>query len=1263
VSEPSGPSDAGLPLPLARHLDQICDQFEAAWNAGQRPHIEEFLKETSDPERAVLLRELLALDLDHCRIRDERPNLEAYLLLFTEDAEWIRGLCREEVPAPKALPDQPQEGETAQVALAQETVQDSHSVGRYRVPGPAETDALTLPPRPVVDEAPVLVPGAVPGYEILGELGRGGMGVVYKAWHTPLKRFVALKMILAGGYAGSAELARFRSEAEAAARLQHPGIVQIYEVGEVEGRPFFSLEFVEGGSLAAKLNGTPLPARQAAELVETLARAMHAAHQRGIIHRDLKPANVLLTAEGQPKITDFGLAKQIDNTNGQTQSGAIMGTPSYMAPEQAGGQSKEIGPSADVYALGAILYELLTGRPPFKAATHLDTLLQVVNEEPVPPSRLQPKTPRDLETICLKCLHKEPRKRYTTAADLADDLRRFLAGEPILARRTPAWERVVLWTRRRPLVAALTVSLIGIIVLAFGLLTWELAVVVKARQETEGLRLEAERQLTLSYLNRAQTLLNQGDTGRGMLWLAHTLGRLKDNWFSQPEARELRRAIRANLAAWHGRVQRLQTVFSHPGPVRSATFSRDGKSVLTVGDDGNARLWDSQRGKVVAQLLEDKKGHQVLCGVFRSNSRLPMILTQDPENRLWLWVGKEPGGRRLRSILLGQTTALFGASPVGLGAAPRGTGPLSGPSAFIMARAEIRAQVGAISPDGRFVATANESGIRLWKAATGERLHVVWQESGIRALAFSHDGNCLAYGGEDKRVWVCDTTMQKKPYACKGSFEGGRAHGYGVRGLAFSPNGNLLASASEDQSVRLWKAATGERAGSPLEHQDAVQAVTFSRDGNRILAGGDDGTATLWDVNAGKPVGPPLEHPGVVRAVAFNPVSATVLTGSQGGTVRLWQTAGAHPFHREYRHRGDEVMAVALSPNPQIPLLVTAGSHGTVRAWDVRTGMSLSLGRAKHTDDVWAVAFSPDGRFFVTGSRDGTVKTWDAKALKVLHTLWAWDNPNRGRARQRASPRQRVRSLAFSPDGTHLLIGGGADGEGTTALWQINAKGRLRHGLPVQRKEVVWQVAFGSGEQRKIFAIASGNGTVGLWKWDREKPEPFGPLLIHERRVVALAFSPDGQSLLTGSIDKTAQLWDANTGQAVGKPFRHPGGVWAADFLNADTVVTGCRDGAARLWDVSTGMPIGPPLRHGGVVWAVGRNHNGKAFVTGSEDKTARLWQLPSSVGGEVDQITRWVQVMTALELDDQGAVQSLDTSRWEKRRRQLEELGGPPLR
>ena len=320
----------------------------------------------------------------------------------------------------------------------------------------------------------------VPGYDILEELGRGGMGVVYKARHRRLQRLVALKMVLAGAHVGQIGLARFRAEAEAVAKLLHSNIVQIYETGEHEGRPYFSLEFVEGGSLEKRIGESPTSPRAAAQFVETLARTMEVAHQHGIVHRDLKPANILLAKLGSqsslvrsreidsssmpadhwsrttvPKIADFGLAKRLDDDSSQTQSGAILGTPSYMAPEQAGGKNREIGPAVDIYSLGAILYEMLVGRPPFKAGNPIDTVRQVIEQEPVPPRQLEPRVPHDLETICLKCLEKEPARRFSSAVELAEDLRRFVEGDPILARPTPAWERAWKWGKRRPAIVAL----------------------------------------------------------------------------------------------------------------------------------------------------------------------------------------------------------------------------------------------------------------------------------------------------------------------------------------------------------------------------------------------------------------------------------------------------------------------------------------------------------------------------------------------------------------------------------------------------------------------------------------------------------------------------------------------------------------------------------------------------------------------------------------------------------------------------------------
>jgi tetratricopeptide (TPR) repeat protein len=379
---------------------------------------------------------------------------------------------------------------------------------------PGIDTTLTDTPDQIIKNIPAPLFPSLPGYEILSELGRGGMGVVYQARQSKLNRLVALKMILSGAPAGPEELARFRKEAETLARLQHPNIVHVYEVGEHAGRPYFVMELVEGGNLEKRLAGLPQPARDAAQLVATLARAMQAAHQRQVIHRDLKPANVLLSGDGTPKITDFGLAKQLDESMGLTSTGAILGTPSYMAPEQtrqAPWSKQELGPVTDVYALGAILYKMLTGRPPFLGETALDTLFQVVSREPVPPRELQPKVPCDLETICLKCLQKEARKRYADAQALADDLQRFLDGKPIHARPVGALERLGRWSRRQPLVAGLAAGILVVLLAGISAVAWAWRRAEANYQLAETRRELAETNFQLADEQRQRAIKAEGD--------------------------------------------------------------------------------------------------------------------------------------------------------------------------------------------------------------------------------------------------------------------------------------------------------------------------------------------------------------------------------------------------------------------------------------------------------------------------------------------------------------------------------------------------------------------------------------------------------------------------------------------------------------------------------------------------------------------------------------------------------------------------------
>ncbi|HEY2839860.1 MAG TPA: protein kinase, partial [Pirellulales bacterium] len=428
-----------LTVEALRHVEEVCADFEQRWRAGQRPIIEELLGDAEGLNRSALLRELLAIELEYRFLSGERPDLKEYSQRFPPDRELI-GLAFEE----------------AQTFA-------SHDLATLNSDA-IETQWEEIPtgvlPRPFGD------------YELLEEIARGGMGVVYRARQRALDRIVAVKMILAGQLASATEVERFRAEAQAAAHLHHPNIVPIIEVGERQGQHFFSMGFVDGKSLAGRLAAGPLPPREAAELLRATAEAVQYAHDCGVIHRDLKPANILLDSAERPHVTDFGLAKRINQDEGLTVTGQIIGTPSFMPPEQAAGKLDAIGPLADVYSLGAVLYATLTGRPPFQAASPIDTLKQVLEREPVAPRSLNPTTPRDLETIALKCLQKEPAKRYPSARTLAEDLQRWLRGEPISARPVGRFERAWRWRRRNPVVAALSGAVALALIMGTVVSTW-----------------------------------------------------------------------------------------------------------------------------------------------------------------------------------------------------------------------------------------------------------------------------------------------------------------------------------------------------------------------------------------------------------------------------------------------------------------------------------------------------------------------------------------------------------------------------------------------------------------------------------------------------------------------------------------------------------------------------------------------------------------------------------------------------------------------
>ena len=436
---------------------------------------------------------------------------------------------------------------------------------------------------------------SVPGYEIEAVLGRGGMGVVYKARHLALKRTVALKMVLAGGHAGPSELARFRIEAEAVARLQHPNIVQIHEVGEADGHPFFALEFVEGGSLAGKIDGKPLPARDAARLVEALARAMQLAHSRNVVHRDLKPANISAGGrDGTPKITDFGLARQLDSDSGETQTGAVMGTPSYMAPEQASGAPRGRACRGRVCAGGDPLQ--LPDRPAsLQGEDGRRDARSGADQEPVPPSRWQESVPLDLETICLKCLRKEPEKRYASAAELADDLVRYQRGEAIQARPVGQLERALKWVKRNPLLSIALATLLLVTTLGVAGIVWKYLDAEHQKGIAEEKREEAEKQTAIAKKNEDDAKRQLSNSTFLLAVGAY------DNRDVPLRAQRLA-SIEADYRGWEWYYFRRQssggifTLYGHTSPVQSVAFSPDGTRIVTGSHDRTAKVWDARTG-------------------------------------------------------------------------------------------------------------------------------------------------------------------------------------------------------------------------------------------------------------------------------------------------------------------------------------------------------------------------------------------------------------------------------------------------------------------------------------------------------------------------------------------------------------------------------------------------------------------------------------------------------------------------------------------
>lgn len=1239
---------------VAAWLEPIVRRFEEAWQRGERPDIDTFLPVEADG-RPIARIELIHLELELRLKAGEAARVEEYRNRYPELAEdrsrileliFLEFSFRARNDPALRIEEYRRRFPHLAAELAEAHITLPSPKHEPSLPPTIDFAHADEPTLNVVAEKP-----QIPGYEILEELGRGGMGVVYKAKQLALRRLVALKMILNGSFADGEERRRFLAEAQTLAKLQHPNIVQVYDVGEHRGQPFFALELIEGGTLAKRMTDKPLSVTEAAQLMATLARTVYAAHKANIVHRDLKPTNIMLTAEEIPKIGDFGLAKHLDAETMRTQSGAIMGTPAYMAPEQASGRTKMIGPSADIYALGVILYELLTGRVPFRGVTQFDVLQKVLNDEPISLRSLHPKLPRDIETICLKCLEKNPDRRYRSALELAEDLERYLTGKPIRARSVSVWERGIKWGRRHPATAGI------LIVIALALATligiW-VFLTVKMRQELT--RTTSELQQTS--LQRQEELhrdlhdfhyvadVRQAAQFRQFGEISQCYHFLEEH--RRQEEVESRGFEWRYLYGWSDVPSRL--IQAHTANIRCIRFHADGTMLASCGADRSIRFWDSETGQPSGPLFDH--GEHVRGIAFSSDGRTLASIGNDDTVQIW-----DYAARRQLPPLIEHVKYLeaieFSPQNELLAFVSQGGGEVqlwdfrSRTTRHIWRSGADAVRSIAFTPDARSVVLGYESGrVKFYDVTSGTERIRLFEKHSAHALAFARKSPVFAVGGADGVVILQDT----ETYAIIHELVG---HAGRICALAFSPDEQILLSASEDGTIRSWDVASGGLQGVYRGTQNrAFTSMAFRPDGRMFAAASDNGLVYLWSTNAVEkserlleavvPAGPILFSPnGKWLAVAgqdhtvrlLDPVTRRVqktLPGWHGEwndlafsadgkqlaaacsdrRVLIWDTSSGRRRHQLLGHR-DAVTCATYSPDGT--WLVSGGADHRIAVWEMPTG-TLRITRDAHESPITAVAFHPKGTLLATASRDKFIKLWSVPDFQLVRQV-AQD--------------EEIIGLNFLHEGKSLLVNGESTGvscrnfdeaqgfsaaKGFTSAARhltVSADGRLLivsdltliHGFdPLARKERFYLYPEGQGGEKQVALSPDGTTLVfnrrgGPLKWwdlkrhqIRETPEGIS------YPVSSLAFTRCGDTLITGSSTS------GHSRIRVLRPFG-----MAIDCSPIVAVADGVRFSSIRASHSLPPLSAVPAMADQPLV-AV--SPDGRTLATGANDGSVSLWDL-----------------------------------------------------